>query len=305
MGDDRAVAPSNVEQGYILRRLIRRAIRHGRMIGIDGSFCNEISKQVISINSSQWPELLRNSKFIFMQMEAEEERFNATLERGLHEFDKIFSASPSISGKDAFLLFQSYGFPLEMTQELAKEKNGKVDAASFNSEFEKHQELSRVGAEKKFKSGLADQSEATVKLHTATHLLHAALRMVLGAHVQQKGSNITPERLRFDFTHPEKMTPKQVKEVEDLVNMQIGRFLPVRREEMTLEDAQKAGATALFGDKYDKSKVSVYSVGDFSKEACTGPHVDNTGKLGRFRILKEEAVSAGVRRIKAVLEPAA
>ncbi len=301
LGDDKAVAPSNVEQGYILRRLIRRAIRHGRMMGIEGNFCGEIAKQVVSINSGQWPELSRNSKFIYSQMEAEEERFGRTLERGLHEFGKIFSLSPSVSGKDAFLLFQSYGFPLEMTQELAKEKGGKVDAAAFNSEFQKHQETSRVGAEKKFKSGLADQSETTVKLHTATHLLHAALRMVLGPHVMQKGSNITPERLRFDFTHPEKMTPEQVKKVEDLVNMQIGRFLPVKREEMTLEQAQKSGALAFFSEKYEKGKVSVYSAGDFSKEVCAGPHVDNTGKLGKFRILKEEAVSAGVRRIKAVL----
>ena len=174
LGDDKAVAPSNVEQGYILRRLVRRAIRHGRMMGIDGNFCGEIARQVVSINSGQWPELSRNSKFIHSQLEAEEERFGKTLERGLHEFGKLFSASPSISGKDAFLLFQSYGFPLEMTQELAKEKGGKVDAVAFDSEYSKHQETSRVGAEKKFKSGLADHSDMTIKLHTATHLLHAA-----------------------------------------------------------------------------------------------------------------------------------
>ena len=304
LGDDKGVAPSNVDQGYILRRLLRRAIRHGRMMGIEGSFCPELAKLVVGLNSEQWLELSHNSSFIYSQMELEEERFGKTLERGLHEFDKIFSASPSISGKDAFLLFQSYGFPLEMTQELAKEKGGSVDANSFNSEFQKHQELSRVGAEKKFKSGLADHSEVTVKLHTATHLLHTALKMVLGTHVAQKGSNITPERLRFDFTHPEKMTSEQVKKVEDLVNMQIGRQLPVTREEMTLEQARDAGATALFADKYGNSNVFVYTVGDFSKEVCTGPHVENTGSLGKFRILKEEAVSAGVRRIKAVLEPA-
>jgi len=303
LGDDRAVAPSNVEHGYVLRRLIRRAIRHGRMMGVDGNFCGEIARQVVSINSEQWPELSRNSKFIYSQMETEEERFGKTLERGLHEFSRIFSLGPSISGKDAFLLFQSYGFPLEMTIELAKEKGGKVDSAAFNSEFQRHQELSRVGAEKKFKSGLADHSEMTVKLHTATHLLHAALRQVLGQRVMQKGSNITPERLRFDFTHPEKMTPEQVKKVEDLVNMQINKFLPVSREEMTLEDAQKSGALALFPGKYEKEKVSVYTIGDFSKEACSGPHVENTGGLGKFKIQKEEAVSAGVRRIKAVLEP--
>ena len=302
LGDDKAVAPSNVDQGYILRRLIRRAIRHGKMIGITGAFCSEIAGLFVSINSGQWPELSRNSKFISEQMSAEEERFGKTLEHGLREFGKIFQLSPSISGKDAFLLFQSYGFPLEMTVELAKEKGGKVDAAAFNSEFQRHQELSRVGAEKKFKSGLADQSEMTVKLHTATHLLHTALKKVLGPHVNQKGSNITPERLRFDFTHPEKMTPEQVKKAEELVNEQISRGLGVTREEMTLEEARKAGATALFADKYDKEKVFVYTVGDFSKEVCTGPHVENTGSLGRFRILKEEAVSAGVRRIKAVLE---
>ena len=302
LGDDRAVAPSNVDQGYILRRLIRRAIRHGKMIGIGDAFCSEIARQYVTMNSEQWPELSRNSQFIYAQMDAEEERFGKTIEHGLREFAKIFQASPTISGKDAFLLFQSYGFPLEMTYELAKEEGGAVDKHGFGAEFAKHQELSRVGAEKKFKSGLADHSDMTVKLHTATHLLHAALRMVLGPHVSQKGSNITPERLRFDFTHPEKMTPEQVKKAEDLVNMQIGRLLPVSREEMALEDAQKSGATALFAGKYDKAKVSVYTVGDFSKEACSGPHVENTGGLGKFRILKEEAVSAGVRRIKAVLE---
>ena len=305
LGDDRAVAPSNVEHGYVLRRLIRRAIRHARMIGVEGSFCSEIAREFVAINAEQWPELSRNSKFIYSQLEAEEERFDRTLKHGLKEFDRIYARSPSISGKDAFLLFQSYGFPLEMTQELARERGGSVDVAAFNSEYARHQELSRVGAERKFKSGLADHSEMSIKYHTATHLLHSALRKVLGTHVFQKGSNITPERLRFDFTHPEKMTAEQLRAVEDLVNAQIGRFLPVTREMMSVEEAQKAGALALFPEKYKDmgEKVSVYTIGDFSKEVCSGPHVQNTGGLGRFRIVKEEAVSAGVRRIKAVLEP--
>jgi len=302
LGDTHAITPSNVEQGYILRRLIRRAIRHGRVMGIQGLFCSKIAEEFVKINSEFWPELKKNEQFIVDQLNKEEERFNSTIEHGLHAFEKIFAKSPSISGEDAFLLFQSYGFPLEMTVELANEKKGTVDAKGFEAEFEKHQETSRVGAEKKFKSGLADSSEKTTQLHTATHLLHAALKLVLGPNANQKGSNITPERLRFDFTHPEKMTPEQIKKVEDLVNEQIQKGLAVTREEMSLEEAQKKGATALFTDKYDKAKVSVYSVGDFSKEVCTGPHVENTSQLGRFKIQKEEAVSAGVRRIKAVLE---
>jgi len=217
-------------------------------------------------------------------------------------FEKIFRKEGKVSGNDAFLLYQSFGFPLEMTAEMAKEKGLKVDKKVFEAEFEKHQELSRQATAGKFKSGLADHSETAVRMHTTTHLLHAALRKVLGEHVQQKGSNITPERIRFDFSHGEKVSNEQLKEVERLVNEAISKKIPVQREEMTLEEARKKGALAFFDSKYEPEKVSVYTIKGVSKEVCAGPHVKNTGEIGGFKIVKEESVSAGVRRIKAVLE---
>ena len=306
LGDQKGIAPSNVGQGYILRRLIRRAVRHAKKLGIDKPFLSDLSKIVIAQYEKPYPELAEHRDFIDHELIKEEEKFSDTLVKGEREFDKMLpnlmkGNSRVISGRLAFKLYDTYGFPIELTEELAKENGFSVDIDGFNAAFQKHQELSRAGAEQQFKGGLADHSEQTTALHTATHLLHAALRKVLGTHVGQKGSNITAERLRFDFTHPEPMTKEQVKEVEDLVNEQIQRDLPVTVETMTLEEAREAGAIAFFDSKYGE-KVTVYTIGDFSKEVCGGPHVTHTGDMGHFRILKEQSSSAGVRRIKAVLE---
>ncbi|HOZ36869.1 MAG TPA: alanine--tRNA ligase [bacterium] len=310
MGDDLGVAPSNVDQGYVVRKLIRRAIRHGRMIGITENFTDKIAEVVIEIMGDIYPELERNKKFIIENLAAEEEKFGRTLQEGLKVFYENMKAlkhenKNTVEGKSAFDLFQSYGFPFELTKELAKENGLGVDEAGFEEEFKKHQELSRTAAAGKFKGGLADHSEKVTAYHTATHLLNAALRQVLGEHVFQKGSNITEERLRFDFSHPEKMTGEQIKKVEDLVNEVIQKDVAVECAEMTAEEAKAKGAIGVFADKYGE-KVKVYSVvgGDvcFSKEICGGPHVTNTGEMGHFKIIKEEASSAGVRRIKAVLE---
>lgn len=300
LGDERGVAPSNVDQGYILRRFIRRAIRHGKLLGIEGDLCRPLAKLVIEMYKNSYPELSKNKKFIMDELLKEEDKFRKTLEKGLKEFEKI--SDKDISGKDAFLLFQSYGFPFEMVRELANEKGIKVDEDGFNKEFKKHQELSRVGAEKRFKGGLSEASEITSKLHTATHLLGKALRKVLkNSDIKQKGSNITPERLRYDFNFDRKLTAEELKKVEDEVNKVIEKGLEIKREEMELDKAIQSGAEAEFGAKYPP-KVSVYSVGDYSKEICMGPHVENTSELGHFKIIKEESVAAGIRRIKAVLE---
>lgn len=296
LGDEKGIVPSNVEQGYVLRRLIRRAIRYGKKLGIEKSFTHEIGKSVIELMSDDYPELKKNKDFILEQLIQEEERFNKTLEKGLKEFEK---------GTDPFILFTTYGFPIEMTEELAKEKGIKINREKFQKDFEKHQELSRTAIAGRFKSGLADNSEAVTKLHTATHLLLAALRKVLGEHVYQKGSNITAERLRLDFSHSEKMTAEQLRKVEDAVNEVINKDLPINCVEVSLEKAKEIGAMGVFESKYG-DKVKVYSVGmpdcPFSCEICAGPHIKSTGELGHFKILKEEASSAGVRRIKAVLE---
>ena len=306
LGDERGVTPSNVGQGYILRRLIRRALRHGRKLGIEGIFLGRISEIVINLYTEIYPVLGEKKDFILNELQSEEEKFLRTLQKGEHEFEKLLpnlmkGAKRIIPGRLAFKLYDTYGFPIEITEELAAEHGFTVDREGFDKAYKKHQELSKQGAEKTFKGGLADQSELTTALHTATHLLHKALRSVLGEHVQQKGSNITTERLRFDFNHPDKMTAEQIKEVEDIVNAQIGRKLDVSMEIMSLEKAQAEGAIAFFGDKYEE-QVKVYSIGDFSKEVCGGPHVENTGSMGRFRIVKEQSSSAGVRRIRAVLE---
>ena len=301
LGDERGVIPSNLDQGYILRRFIRRSIRHGRLLGIESDLCRPIAKVVIDLYEDDYPELKEKEKFIMNELLKEEERFRYTLEKGLREFEKI-AKKGDISGKDAFLLFQSYGFPFEITRELASERGIKVDEEEFNKEFKKHQELSRKGAEQRFKGGLSEASEITAKLHTATHLLGEALRRVLGSKdIKQKGSNITPERLRYDFNFDRKLTPEEIKKVEDLVNEKIKEGLAVIKEEMPLEEAIRSGAQAEFGAKYPP-KVFVYSVGDFSKEICMGPHVSNTSELGHFKIIKEESVAAGIRRIKAILE---
>ncbi|MBN1797437.1 MAG: alanine--tRNA ligase [Spirochaetales bacterium] len=305
LGDENGVTPSNLGQGYILRRLLRRSIRHGRKLALHDKFLHAACEQVIAIFQDQYPELAKNKKSILSEVDLEEERFSQTLQKGEHEFEKLLpnllkNPQKIIPGRVAFRLYDTYGFPLEITEELASEHGMSVDRESFQAAFEKHQELSKQGADKTFKGGLADHTEMTKRLHTATHLLHKALILVLGDHVKQKGSNITNERLRFDFSHPEKMTAEQIKRVEEIVNEQIKKDLPVKMEMMPLEDALKDGAIALFGEKYEKN-VKVYAAGDFSKEVCGGPHVEHTGLLGKFKISKEQSSSAGVRRIRAVL----
>jgi alanyl-tRNA synthetase len=300
LGDANAVLPSNVDRGYILRRLIRRIVRYGKKIGIHELFTRTLAEVVVGDYALMYPELVKNKERIYLELHKEEERFEHTLEKGLHEFEKMVSLG-NISGINAFLLFQSYGFPLEMTEELAREKGIQVDVKEFLAEYEKHKELSREGAEKKFKGGLADTSEIVVKMHTATHLLNEALRKVISPTIHQRGSNITSERLRFDFNFDRKLTPEEVKKVEEEVNRVIHLGLAVRREEMDLEEAKMLGAQAEFGVKYP-DRVSVYFVGDYSKEFCGGPHVSNSREIGHFKIVKEEAVAAGVRRIKAVVE---
>lgn len=302
------VLPSNTERGYVLRRLIRRAVRYGKQIGIAGGlWTKDIAQIVIREYSEIYPQLEEKSGIIREEINKEEEKFARTLEQGERVLEKMFAKAGGrrISGKEAFDLFQTYGLPLEMTEELAKEKGFAVDMDSAREEFKKHQELSRTASAGMFKGGLADASEETKKLHTAAHLMLAALRKVLGDHVVQRGSNITSERLRFDFSHPEKMSAEQISEVERLVNEAIGKKLPVSWEEMPIEEAKEKGAMGVFESKYgERVKVYTAGIGDdiVSKEICGGPHVENTGELGRFKIQKEESSSSGVRRIKAVLE---
>ena len=377
IGDDRGVTPSNVDQGYVLRRLIRRAVRHGMKLGMPEGFTCEIAKVIIDQYKDNYPELDRNSEHILEQLRLEEERFQRTLKKGMAEFEKVFAniqkltngfdavrqalkdsftpevvermkqmettannvgstfrptpemqetiaefkkfgeavetikafgdkldkyraGSATIDGRSAFKLYDTYGFPIEITCEMAAEKGLTVDVDGFNERFKKHQENSHAGAEQRFKGGLADNSEETAKLHTATHLLHAALRKVLGPEVAQKGSNITAERLRFDFSFGRKMTDEEKKEVERLVNESIQAAVPVVCEEMTVAEAKAQGAIGLFESKYGE-RVKVYTMGEFSKEICGGPHASNTGDLKSFKIKKEEASSAGVRRIKATI----
>jgi alanyl-tRNA synthetase len=352
LGDDNAVTPSNVDQGYILRRLIRRAVRYGKKLGINEIFTFKIAEVVIDMYKEAYPEVKKNQDFIINQLIQEEEKFAKALKDGLKKAQKIIDQKKSITdekffkimqtknkgeilgkiikairenkkskdcqdlpvqitqaeikaalitGKEAFNLYQSFGFHRDMLLELAQEKNLFVDTIGFKQELKKHQELSRKGAEQKFKGGLASQDEQAAKLHTATHLLLQALREVLGPQIMQKGSNITADRLRFDFNHDEKLTDSQKQQVADIVNAKIKENLPVTYEEMTVEQAKEKGAIGAFEDRYG-DKVKVYSIGDFSKEICGGPHVENTGELGHFKIKKEESSSAGIRRIKAILE---
>ncbi|MDR2072050.1 MAG: alanine--tRNA ligase [Spirochaetaceae bacterium] len=309
LGDPRAVSPSNVGAGYVLRRLIRRAVRHGRKLGIESLV--PVAQAVVDKFAGPYPELAANRVSIMEELGREEEKFLETLQKGEHEFEKLLpnllkDPKKLMSGRLAFKLYDTYGFPIELTGELAAEKGMTVNRSEFDEAFKKHQELSRAQGDQVFKGGLVDQGEMAVKYHTATHLLHKALRMVLGDHVAQRGSNITAERMRFDFSHPAPMTAEEVKKVQDIVNEQIAKDLPVTMEIMSLDDALAAGAVALFGEKYE-SQVKVYTVGKspadfFSKEVCGGPHVERTGGMGRFRIQKEQSSSAGVRRIRAVLE---
>ena len=275
-------------------------------LGIENHFLSVLAEVVLGLYGAAYPELEEHREFIFTELEKEEAKFSDTLVKGEREFEKMLpnlmkGNSREISGRLAFKLYDTYGFPIELTVELAKEHGFTVDEKGFNEAFEKHQQISRAGAEGTFKGGLADNSEATTALHTATHLLHKALCVVLGGYVKQLGSNITAERLRFDFNNPAPLTKEQLKQVEDIVNEQIQKDLPVICETMTLEEAKALGAAAQFDAKYGE-KVKVYSIGDFSKEVCGGPHVEHTGDMGHFVIKKEQSSSAGVRRIKAVLE---
>ena len=304
-GDDAQIKPSNTDQGYILRRLIRRMIRYAKKLDIEinSDWEQVLAELIINQYSKYYHELERNRQNILDVLKNEKIKFNKTLEKGLREFEKaIQNIKDNKIDKDiAFKLYDTYGFPIELTQELAKESGLEVDVQGFNEKFKEHQEKSRAGSNQKFKGGLASTGDIEIKYHTATHLLNAALKKVLGEHVHQKGSNITAERMRFDFSHDEKMTPEQKQEVEDLVNKYISMAIPVEKLEMKKEDAVKMGAEAMFMDRY-ADIVTVYKIGDVSLEVCGGPHVKNTSELGKFKIKKEESSSAGVRRIKAVLE---
>lgn len=300
------VRPSNVEQGYVLRRLLRRVIRHMRKIEFDPNQINVLVETFVGIMTEMYPEVPANKETIVSVIVEEKDKFLKTLEHGEKEFAKNVQRAKT-EGKDklegpvVFRLYDTFGFPPEMTAELAEENGMSINMEEFEALFKEHQEKSRAGSEAKFKGGLADHSEKTTAYHTATHLLHKALQIVLGEHATQKGSNLTAERLRFDFANPQKVTKEELQQVEDIVNEQIKRDLVVTCEEMSLEEAQASGATGLFAAKYG-DKVKVYTIGDFSKEICGGPHVERTGKMGHFKIKKEEGVAAGIRRIKAVLE---
>ena len=303
-GDDAGIKPSNTDQGYILRRLIRRMIRYAKKLDIDinSNWEQELAKVVIDEYKPYYKELERNEKAILEVLANEKNKFNKTLEKGLREFEKLTRniEGTEISKDIAFKLYDTYGFPIELTEELAKEQGLTVDIGGFKKKFEEHQALSRKGAEQKFKGGLASTGEMETKYHTATHLLNAALKKVLGSHVHQKGSNITAERMRFDFSHDSKMTPEEKQQTEDLVNEYIKMAIPVEKLEMPKEEAIKMGAECEFIERYPDI-VTVYKIGDVSTEICGGPHVSNTSDLGKFKIKKEESSSAGVRRIKAVL----
>jgi alanyl-tRNA synthetase len=309
LGDPWGVTPSNVDQGYVLRRLIRRAIRHGRKMGIVENFTHKLAEKFIEMYGETYSELLNNKEHILNQLQMEEDKFWKTLEHGLREMKKIWNPEKVTEGAvtegdKAFYIYETYGFPIEMIEEELQKDGYKINKEEFRKNFaeaeKKHQDDSRAGSTQKFAGGLADNSEEVSKLHTATHLLHQALKMVLGIDVNQKGSNITAERLRFDFNCPQKMTPEQLKQVEDIVNEQIKNALPVSCENTTVEEAKKRGAVGLFENKYG-DQIKLYKIGDFSMEICGGPHAANTADLKSFKIVKEEASSAGVRRIKAVI----
>lgn len=303
MGDPKKVAPSNTEQGYIVRRLIRRSIRYIRKTGVTRNILPELISTIITLNAPIYPELESNQDFIYEQIENEYHAFISTLDKGLKKVEQFLEESRDsgvLSGELAFKLYDTFGFPIEITDELAAEKGMKVDADGFHLKYLEHQQKSRDGAQEKFKGGLSDHSDLTVKLHTATHLLNGALRQVLGDEVNQRGSNITPERLRFDFSFDRKLTEEELNKVSQIVNEAISKNIPVECREMTVDEAKAAGAVGVFEQKYGET-VKVYSIPGYSKEICGGPHAKATGDLGSFKILKEESSSAGVRRIKAVI----
>ncbi len=303
LADPAGIKPSNTDQGYILRRLIRRAIRHAKRLEIDinSNWEQKIASLIISKYESYYKELSDNRNIVLEGLLNEKVKFSRTLEKGLREFEKITKDNKDIDGVSAFHLFDTYGFPLELTEELAKEKGLKVDSEGYKQKFKEHQELSRTASAGKFKGGLSSHSEIETKYHTATHLLNAALKLVIDNNVHQKGSNITEERMRFDFSCDHKLSEEEIRKAEDIVNNWISEGLEVRCDEMKKEEAIASGAECMFIEKYP-DVVTVYSIGDVSKELCGGPHVKNTSELGHFKIVKEEASSAGVRRIKAVLE---
>ena len=318
IGDEKGIVPSNTDQGYILRRIIRRAVRFGRKIDLPEGSLAKISATFIEKYKKVYPELEVNREKIFEELVKEETKFNKTLQQGLKEFEKCINGierknafmsqkdpayipEKAINGKQAFHLYDTYGFPVEITDEMAKERGYTVDLDGYKAAFEEHQSKSKAGSEQKFACGLADHKETTTRLHTATHLLHAALKKVCSPDVNQKGSNITEERLRFDFNLPQPMTPEQIKAVEELVNEQIKADIPVVCKEISLEEAKAEGFTVLFESKYGE-RVKTYTIGEFSKEICGGPHAERTGELGKFRIVKEQSCGSGLRRIKAVLE---
>ena len=302
IGDEKGIVPSNVDQGYILRRILRRAIRFARQINLKEEGLIEVAKVFIDKYKNVYPELLKNSEKIQTEIAKEYQKFTKTLEGGLKEFEKTVNRlnGDTIDGKTAFHLFDTFGFPLEITKELAKERNLKVDEEGYHKAFNEHQEKSRAGSEQKFACGLADHQEQTTHLHTATHLLHSALKKVISPDINQKGSNITAERLRFDFNLDRPCTKEELQKVEDMVNDVIKQDLPVEMKEMTVEEAKKNNYIGLFDNKYG-DKVKTYKIGEFSKEICGGPHAEHTGQLGKFTIIKEQSCSAGVRRIKAIL----
>ncbi|MCD8307103.1 MAG: alanine--tRNA ligase [Clostridia bacterium] len=303
IGDPKGISPSNVGQGYILRRIIRRAVRYGRNIGLPIGELSKIASTFISKYKDVYPELVKNEARIHEELETEEAKFSKTLQQGLKEFEKVADAVPAggtIDGVTAFHLYDTYGFPVEITDEMAKERGISVDMPGYDAAVHEHQEKSRTASAGQFACGLADHKEETTYLHTATHLLHAALRKAISPDIEQKGSNITDERLRFDFNFSRKLTPAEVAEVERLVNEQIALDVPVVMEEMPLTEAKERGFTGLFESKYGE-RVKTYTIGDFSKEICGGPHAPSTGVLGTFKIVKQENVSAGVKRIKATL----
>ena len=304
-GDEAGIRPSNTDQGYILRRLIRRIIRYAKKIDIDinSNWEQELAEIIINKYSKYYTELEKNRDIILQVLKDEKIKFNRTLEKGLREFEKAINnlQGTEINRNIAFRLYDTYGFPIELTEELASEKGLTVDTEGFKQKFAEHQEKSREGSMQKFKGGLASTGEMETKYHTATHLLNAALKKALGDHVHQKGSNITVERMRFDFSHNSKMTDEEKQKTEDLVNEYIQMAIPVEKLEMQKEEALNLGAEAMFINKYGDI-VTVYKIGDVSIELCGGPHVHNTSELGHFKIKKEEASSAGVRRIKAILE---
>ena len=299
------VTPGNADQGYILRRLIRRAVRHMRKIEINPDQISEVGYATIRSLRELYSELDGQEEYIIKNLIEEKNKFVQTLEKGEKQFYKALEVCrkegrSTLDAKTVFTLYDTFGFPPEITAELASENSITIDYAGFEELYKQHQELSRQGALQRFKGGLADNSEETVALHTATHLLHKALKLVLGEHVSQKGSNITKERLRFDFSHGQKMTPEEIRKVEEVVNDAIGQGLRVQCDEMPFEEAERMGAEGLFTEKYGET-VKVYSIGSFSREICGGPHISNTADLGHFKIIKEESVASGVRRIKAVI----